>query len=248
MMLIPSLKSKTKKLAILDLTTSGVLYLPLRAYNGKMELLVTVGAKVKKYEQIAASKGNLATSIHAPVSGTITAVETIDNEVYAVLKNDFEETEVAKRNTIIPESLTREALIQHIKDNGIIGSGGAQFPTQVKYNGISKPIDYFIINGVECEPYLSADYALMKEKTASLLQVLGLLQKILQIKQLVFGIEKQHKELQSILLTEADKQKLSIDIKLLQNTYPQGGELQLIKAVTGKELPKGSIPANMEYW
>ncbi|WP_338731483.1 electron transport complex subunit RsxC [Mangrovimonas cancribranchiae] len=243
MMLIPSLKSKTKHLGIRRLSSPKTLYLPLQGYNGVMELCVKEGDTVKKYQHLAALNGSLASCIHAPVSGIVEGIVYIQDKPYLQLQNDFKDTEVSRLHRI-PDALSKADIISLMHDYGIIGSGGAKFPTQVKYEGATSKLSYFIINGVECEPYLSADYALMKEQSEALLSLLALLQKVLQIKRIVFGIEKQHKELKKLLLTKAQQLSLDIDVKILENTYPQGGELQLIKAVTGKELPKGSIPVD----
>lgn len=242
MMLISSLKSKTKKLGIRHLPSAPVLYIPMQGYKGTMELIVKEGEQVQKYQTLATFKGDLGTVIHAPVSGEVQGIITIDGKPYIVLKNDFEEKK-SLQEYVLPDTLSKDKIIEIIHTFGIIGSGGAQFPTQTKYKGIDQKLSYFIVNGVECEPYLSADYTLLNEKAAYILKLLALLQKLFHIEKLVFGIEKQHKELKQVLLKVASDLQLSIEVKVMENTYPQGGELQLIKAVTGKELPKGSIPA-----
>lgn len=127
---------------------------------------------------------------------------------------------------------------------GIQGAGGSQFPTQLKYRQSAVPIDTIIFNGAECEPYLSADFVLMKEKTRELLQAAVAIQTVLGAKRFVFAIEKQNREMKQTLLQQAKVMGIIAEVKLLPDSYPQGGELQLIKSVTGKEIFKGSLPAN----
>ncbi|SFU43167.1 electron transport complex protein RnfC [Pustulibacterium marinum] len=242
LMHIPSLKSKTKKTSITTLEASPFLYMPLQAYKTPLKPLVNVGDLVLKNEKIAKSNGVFAGSLHSPVSGKIIAIETESEFPHIKIENDFLDTCIEINSTSV-EHLTEEEILETIKNFGIEGSGGAKFPTHTKYNTQQKNISHFIINGAECEPYLSADYAVMQQETEALLKAIQLVQKVIKAEKITFGIEKQHKELQSHLLKNAKKLNISIQIKLLPNTYPQGGELQLIKAVTGKELPKGSIPA-----
>lgn len=240
---IPSLKSTTKKTPIQKLAAPNMLYLPLTTYKGTLSTIVEKDSYVKKHQKVAASEGVFASSIHAPASGHIRGEVNIDNQSYLMLENDFKEVAIpAKQFTI--NNITEDEILSTLLDFGIEGSGGAKFPTHTKYNTGSKPIDTFIINAAECEPYLSADYTLLKNYTKQLLEAIQLMQKVIKASAIVFGIEKQHKELKPLILQTAKNLGIPVKIKLLPNEYPQGGELQLIKSVTGKEILKGSIPAN----
>ncbi|WDF70016.1 electron transport complex subunit RsxC [Sphingobacterium oryzagri] len=220
-----------------------LLYLPLATYQGDMDVVVDAGQSVTMYQLVAASSGTFAATIHAPVSGEVLGVTEIAAERYLTIKNDFCYTEKA---LTVPDTAawTSEDFLQYLLYAGIEGSGGARFPTHLKYRVAPSTIKTFIINGAECEPYLSADYILMKTAGAKLMAVLQIIQRMLMPDEIVLAIEQQHKELAVPLAQMAKQFGLDIALKILPNTYPQGGELQLIKSVTGIEIAKGSIPAH----
>ncbi|MXN90476.1 electron transport complex subunit RsxC [Flavobacterium sp. Sd200] len=240
MMHIISLKNKTKHIPITAFADPPELYVPLQGYKGIMQLLVQPGTTVKKHQKIAELTGTFACCIHAPVSGIVQGIEDINGQPHVKLLNDFKEDEY-ELPALKPERLSAADILLGLKEYGIEGSGGARFPTHLKYNIHDSPIDTFIINGAECEPYLSADYAILKNESMALVKAIGLLQKVINAKTVVIAIEKQHKELKKLLASNLSEQR--IKIHLLPNEYPQGGELQLIKSVTGKELPKGCVPS-----
>ncbi|KOS04889.1 hypothetical protein AM493_01650 [Flavobacterium akiainvivens] len=239
MMHITSLKSKTKHIPIATLADPPELYLPLYGYKGTMDLLVQPGETVKKYQPVAASEGVFAACVHAPVSGTIEGIEDINGQPHLKLINNFKDNEY-ELPSLNPDGLTNAQILSILKEYGIEGSGGARFPTHLKYD-VEGRISTLIINGAECEPYLSADYALLKNELPALVKAIQLLQKVVRAQWVVIAIEKQHRELKKLLSPLLPVH--AIETHLLPNEYPQGGELQLIKSVTGKELPKGSIPA-----
>lgn len=251
MMHIFSMKSKTKKLKIRPLDDAPVLYIPLlKSYGSMPEPIVNVGDKVKKYQLIAQSINNMPANMHSPVSGIVTDIkEALQADGFMattiVINNDFQETE-----TELPRddtySYTSEQLIELIEAAGIVGEGGAQFPTSLKYRLGGQKINTFIINGTECEPYLTADYALMAEHTEELFKGIGIANRILQADDIVITIEEQNKELQKIfnpLLQKAEYKNYRIVV--LPNEYPQGGELQLIRSVTGIEMPRSQRPRDI---
>lgn len=242
MMHILSLKKKTKHLPIIELNAPDVLYLPLQGFRDSLELIVKPGETVKKYQLVAQSTGLFSSKLHAPVSGVAESIETINGEAHLKIINDHKDDEVVMPSFSV-DGLDGVEILKIIKDYGIEGSGGARFPTHLKYTLQDKKITTLIINGAECEPYLSADYALMKNETESLLKAITIVHKLVKADRVIIAIEKQHKELVSVFKKYASTYTYNVNIKLLPNEYPQGGELQLIKSVTGKELPKGSLPA-----
>lgn len=248
MMHIFSMKSKTKQMSISDIPDAPVLYLPLLQHIGQAAMpIVEVGEYVLKYQIIAEETRNLSANIHAPVSGTIKAIElhpladgTLVETI--VLQNDFQNKE-QERPLLESDNLTTEQILAIIKGAGIVGEGGAQFPTFVKYNLLGKKINTFIVNGTECEPYLTADYTLMRDKTEELFRGILLINKVLQAHEIVLSIEKQNKELLDVFRPFLSQPEYkNIRVAILPNQYPQGGELQLIKSITGKELPRGVLP------
>lgn len=243
-----SMKSKTKQMSISDIPDAPVLYLPLLQHIGQAAMpIVEVGEYIFKYQIIAEETRNLSANIHAPVSGTIKAIElhpladgTLVETI--VLQNDFQNKEI-ERPILEADNLTAEEILTIIKGAGIVGEGGAQFPTFVKYNLLGKKINTFIVNGTECEPYLTVDYALMRDKTEELFRGILLINKVLQAHEIVLSIEKQNKELLDVFRPFLSQPEYkNIRVAILPNQYPQGGELQLIKSITGKELPRGVLP------
>ena len=195
---------------------------------------------------IAKADGQISANLHAPVSGTVSEVKPTNGDRCGmiILENDFENKET-ERQKINPDNLEGHQILDIIEKAGIVGEGGAQFPTHIKYALQGSVIDTFIINGTECEPYLTSDYALMRAMPEQMLKAILSVNKILQAKEIVICIEKHNKDIASIfnpLL--ANGQHKNIRLKILPDQYPQGGELQLIKSVTGKEIPKGSLPRN----
>lgn len=243
MIYIPSDKSSTKSLPIEQMDAPERLFLPLDGYRGTMHPLVEPGRQVKKYQQVARSEGLFATCVHAPVSGLVKGTEEIEGRLFMVLQNDFKE-EALLGHTSNPMEFSKEELLKALSEHGIEGSGGARFPTHLKYNIGGKVIDTLIVNAVECEPYLNADYALMRDRFDDLCKAIEAIQKHIRAKQIVFGMERHNRDLKALVTRKKDIGGAEVRVKLLRDAYPQGGELQLIKSVTGKELPKGSIPAD----
>lgn len=240
---IHSLKSTTKKLQIERIPDPDIFWMPLQSYQGQMKPVVKSGDFVFKHQLIARSNDNWSISLHAPVSGFISETKEMNNQHYLKLKNDFKNQE-DERALFDIEKLSREEILDLIRDFGIVGSGGAGFPTHIKYNTKGNAISHFIMNGVECEPYLSADYALLKENGQQIIQTAAFIQKLIGCKHIVLAIEKQHRELKSIVEHIGKELNIKLQIQLMDNSYPQGSELQLIKAITKKEVPKGSLPAH----
>jgi len=239
MMHIPSLKHITKHYPIENLPDSTEFFI---GYKSMLKPVVEPGQYVKKYELLAETEGVFATKLHAPVSGTIAGFQDIDGKPHIKLVNDFKEDALVFPH-INPEHTEPAEILEIIKHYGIEGSGGARFPAHTKYAVNDNKVDVFIINGAECEPYLTADYVLMQNKPEALFKAIVCIQKVIRAKKVVFGIEKQHKELAPLLKKHVGLGNFPLEVKILPNTYPQGGELQLIKSVTGKELPKGIVPA-----
>ncbi|WP_289659428.1 electron transport complex subunit RsxC [Flavobacterium panacagri] len=242
MLSIPSLKKETKKKQISSIADPIDFYIPLSGYKGSMEPVVKIGETVKKYQVLATASNTAGAKIHAPVSGIINAFTFIRNKAVVHLINDFKETTLPAPH-FDPSEINLEVLQEILLNCGIKGAGGSQFPTHLKYNVAREKINTLIFNGAECEPYLSSDTALMKYETSELLQAAKVLKHVLGAAEIVFGIEKHNKSLKSHLLENAQKIQLDIRVKILPDTYPQGGELQLIKSITKLELRKGTIPS-----
>lgn len=248
MMHIFSMKGKTKMQAIQDVPDAPLLYLPLSQCVGLPAVpVVDMGQRVLKYQLVARASSYMSSNIHAPVSGVVRAIEKhpwanggmVDT---IILENDFKDEEVS-REIVDVDSFSPEEILNIIGQSGIVGEGGAEFPTYVKYDIKGWKIDTFIINGTECEPYITSDYALMKEKTGRLFYSMLIVNRILRADEIVISIEEQNKDLLPVFEPFLEREEFGhVRVAVLPNEYPQGGELQLIKSVTGKVLPKGILP------
>ena len=248
MMHIFSMKGKTKKMKLMQISDADIFYVPLLQHIGKpAEAVVKVGEKVKKYQLIGKATIGLSANMHAPVSGTITEIKDHPNAEGTmiqtiVIANDFENTELERP---VPDykTIKDDEIIDIIEWSGIVGEGGAQFPTAFKYRVNNCKIDTFIINGTECEPYLSADYTVMKERASRMFEGINIANRILKAQNIIISIEEQNKELVPIFENYIAKPEFShIRIKVLPNEYPQGGELQLIKSIANIEIPRDKRP------
>ncbi|KZE73360.1 hypothetical protein AV926_18425 [Myroides marinus] len=242
MLLIPSLKKYTKKSPIQVISEAEDYYIPLSSYRGNMNSIVKEGEKVKKYQLLAQCDGVFATKAHAPISGIVKGIFHLNDSQFLHIQNDFQDREISI-DCLSIDNINQDQFAEILLEYGIEGAGGSRFPTTLKYRENSNKIRTLIFNGVECEPYLSADYVLMQYQTKEIIEVAAFIKKIIGAEQLVFAIEKQNKELKKQLESVAKEKGINIKVQLLPNSYPQGGELQLIKAITGMELKKGSIPA-----
>lgn len=243
-LLIPSTKKENKKRAIISLNPLEWYRLPLKAFgNTLMQPVVVAGDYVRKNQLVAESSSPFYNSIHSPVSGWVTSEPDWDG-LYLSIKNDFLEVE-EDSPCFDPDNLSGEELLLLIKESGIVGCGGAQFPTYAKYLlDRDRQIDYLIVNGTECEPYLTADYALMSEYSEQILGGIACVQKIIEAKHIVITLEQQNKELRKSFESSSLFASLPLAIKIVPDNYPQGGELQLIRIVTGMELRKGVLPSS----
>ena len=215
--------------------------------------VVSKGDSVKAGQLIAEAKGFVSANIHSPVSGTVAKIEPVTDATgyrqMAVIINtegDIWEDNVDHGDDLRREiTLTREEIIARCLSCGIVGMGGATFPTHVKL-GIptGKSCDLLIINGVECEPYLTSDHRLMLEKSEEVLTGVSLLMKALGVTKAIIGIELNKPDAIDRLSLLASGFE-GITIEPLKVKYPQGGEKQLIKALSGREVPSGKLPLDV---
>jgi electron transport complex protein RnfC len=226
------------------------LVVPLAQHIGAPALpCVAAGDPVKKGQVIGAAKGFVSVPVHAPTSGTVAAVEDRlhplgKNLPAIVITPDGEDAWGELPAPLDPATATVNELRDRLRDSGIVGMGGATFPAHVKLSPPEeKPIDTLILNGVECEPYLTADHRLMLEDAERILDGIAILQKILQVKQTYLGIEANKPD--AIELMEKACAGRAIEVVPLEVKYPQGAEKQLILAILGREVPSGGLPMDV---
>jgi len=214
---------------------------------------VEKGEPVKAGQVIARSKGFVSANIHSSVSGKVNKIDTmVDTTGYkqTAVVIDVEGDEWVETVDRSPElvkeiTLSREQIIERCQQNGLVGMGGATFPTHIKLSvPAGKKCDLLIINGVECEPYLTSDHRLMLEKGNEVLTGTSIIMKALGVEQAVVGIEANKPDAISHLTDLAEDFK-GITVQPLKVKYPQGGEKQLIKACTGREVPSGGLPVDV---
>ena len=211
--------------------------------------LVAKGDLVTKGQKIGDNQG-LCVPVHASVSGKVKAVElrphTNGSTVLSVvIENDHLDTlceDIKPRTQEEVDALTPEQLVDIIHEGGIVGMGGATFPTHVKLSGGIGKVDTVIVNAGECEPYITADDRLCREHPDHVVSGLKIIMKVFGLKEGHIGIEDNKPEAIAAL-KEAAKDDSGFIIDVLPAKYPQGAEKQLIYAVTGREVPSGGLPA-----
>jgi Na+-translocating ferredoxin:NAD+ oxidoreductase subunit C len=229
-------------------------YIPVSQHIGTPSVpLVKKGDKVKAGQLIAKSSGFVSANIHSSVSGVIVKVDQVSDSfgyprqgiVINVEGDEWEESIDRTEELVRDCSLDGPGIVQKIMDCGIVGMGGATFPTHVKLvppKGMKA--EMLLINGVECEPYLTSDHRLMLEKTDEILVGTTLLMRALGVEKALVGIENNKSDAIALM-----RQKVSaysgISVVALKVKYPQGGEKQLIKAATGREVPSGALPISV---
>lgn len=207
---------------------------------------VAVGDQVKKGQVIAEARGFVSVPIHASTSGEVIAVEPRLHPMgkplpAVVIKPDGEDCWDETLQGADPAELNVDDLKNRIRDAGIVGMGGATFPAHVKLSPPEgKKIDTLIINGVECEPFLTADHRMMLEESERILDGIDILRKVLGIERAVIGIEANKPDAIEKLTKEGAAH--NIEVQALEVKYPQGAEKQLIDAITGKQVPSGTLP------
>ncbi len=241
--------SAGKPIEALPVPTS--VFIPVAQHIGAPATpVVQRGDQVKVGQVIAKSSSFVSTNIHSSVSGKVKKVDfQADSSGYPKqgIFIDVEGDEWLEGIDRSPElkkdfDLDGAEIVKKIQEAGIVGLGGATFPTHVKLvppKGMKA--DVLLINGVECEPYLTSDHRLMLEKTDEIMVGTQLLMKALGVEKAVIGIENNKPDAIQ-LLTEKSKGYEGISVMALKVKYPQGGEKQLIKAVTGREVPSGGLP------
>jgi len=233
--------TKDKNIEVLPLPRK--VYILLAQHLGKpCSPCVSVGDSVSMGQRIGFAEAHVYAPVHASIAGRVTAITDWPHPVLGrcravVIENDGNLPPQAIRGRLKEDidKLSPEDIKKIIFDSGIVGMGGASFPAHIKLNP-PRPVDTLIINGAECEPYLTADYRLMVEKALEIKKGIALVARCLGAKNILIAIEDNK--------PEAIK-AFNCQLKVLKSNYPQGGEKQLIKSVLGKEVPRGKLPFDL---
>lgn len=241
-------------MAIQPIAVPAQVVIPLSQHIGApCQPIVKKGDKVKVGTLIGKSVGFVSAQIHSSVSGTVLKIDkAMDasgykrDAVFINVEEDIWEEQIDRSEQLITDSsLSSTEILKKIADAGIVGMGGATFPTHVKLTpppGMKAEV--LIINGVECEPYLTSDHQLMMEKSDEILVGITLVMKALNVQRAIIGIENNKKDAVA-LFTKKVKAYSGIEVQPLKVQYPQGGEKQLIDALTGRQVPSGALPISV---
>ncbi len=243
-------KSLAKDKAIVSVKPEGALVYPVSQHIGApASPVVAVGDRVLKGQKIAEAGGFVSAPVYASVSGTVKAIEPRFNPAGSkvnsiVIENDGEYEEVTYPEVKPLDEMTKEEILNVIAEAGIVGMGGAGFPTRVKLSPKEPDkIDYIIANCAECEPYITADYRRMMENAEELVGGMRAVLKLFDNAKGIFGVEDNKPDcIQK--LKELTKDEPRMEVLSLKTKYPQGGERQLIYATTGRAINSAMLPAD----
>ncbi|EHZ2847070.1 electron transport complex subunit RsxC [Vibrio vulnificus] len=244
-------KRQSNQQPLVHAALANEIVLPLKQHIGKPgNILVNVGDHVLKGQLLTQSNAGFTLPIHASTSGTITAIETRTvahpsglSEMCVVITPDGQDTWCEKQPVVDYSQQNSDYLLDVIRMAGISGMGGAGFPTAKKIQSGLGRTEILIVNAAECEPYITADDKLLQEHAEEVLQGIEIVEHILQPKLTIIGIEDNKPE--AIKALESAAQNKDIVIRVIPTKYPSGGEKQLIKVLTNKEVPAGGIPADI---
>lgn len=232
------------------------LILPLQQHIGVAAVpIVEIGDRVLKGQRIARAEGHVSVCLHAPSSGTVVA---IDNQpiphpsglsaLCVTIETDGEDQWIDRQPVADFTALSAHEIRQIVRDAGIVGLGGAGFPSFIKLNpGVHHTVDTLLLNGAECEPYITCDDMLMRERADGVLDGIEVIQYALRAKNIIIAIEDNKPEaISAMQLALAGRPHLShFEIVAVPTRYPTGGEKQLIQVVTGKQVPSNGLPLDI---
>ena len=244
--------SKDKAIEVIELPNE-VLIPMIQHIGAPATPIVQKGDKVLTGQLIGQATGFVSANIHSPISGTVTAIDAYPNgqgqrRIMIAIKREGDEwLESIDRSTELKRecNLSSKEIIEKVKDAGIVGLGGAQFPTHVKLSiPDGQKAEMLIVNGVECEPYLTSDYRNMLERAEMMLTGIEILMRALNVERAVIGVENNKPDaiahLEEVIARDNYR---GIEVMPLKMRYPQGGEKQLIAAVTGRQVaPPPALP------
>ena len=244
-------KELSKDKPIQEILPKGELVYPLSQHIGApAKPIVAKGDRVLAGQKIAESVGFVSAPVHASVSGTVKSIEprrvvTGEQVMSIIVENDGLYEDVGFYPVAPVEKLDREEILQIINEAGIVGMGGAGFPTHVKLSPKEpRKIEYVIANCAECEPYLTSDYRRMKEEPDKLIGGLKMLLKLFGNAQGILAVEDNKPDCVA-LLKQLTRDEKRLSVRALKTKYPQGAERQLIYAVTGRKINSSMLPADV---
>ena len=249
-------KQQSTTRGILDVPIPKQLIIPLKQHVGEeAEPVISIGERVLKGQLLAEHYGSLGAPVHASSSGKVVAIEPSpvtrrlgDKAPCIIIETDGEDRAIeAWETTPDYRSLEPEDLAQKILQGGIVGLGGAVFPTAQKLmQATSGPIEMLVLNGVECEPYISCDDMLMREHAGAIISGARILMHAMSIERCLLGIESDKPDaIRALEAVLADYDDDAVTVKRIPTIYPSGGEDQLVQLITNREVPTGGLPTDV---
>lgn len=249
-------KKRSTQTAIQQAPLSKILILPLQQHIGEASIpIVNVGDMVLKGQKIARADGHVSVYLHAPSSGTVTAIDEQPiphpsglTALCISIATDGKELWVEREVLTDYKSLASHDLRQRLRESGIVGLGGAGFPSYIKLNpGVHHSVETLIINGVECEPYITCDDMLMRERAEGILDGIEIMQYALRVANCIIAIEDNKSEaIAAMKLALASRSTLkNTNVVPIPTRYPAGSEKQLIQVITGKQVPTNGLPIDL---
>ncbi len=249
-------KKRSTQTPIRKTPLSRHLILPLQQHIGAAAVpVVEVGEKVLKGQRIARADGHVSVCLHAPSSGTVVAIDEQPiphpsglSAPCVTIETDGEDRWVERHPVENYRDISPHEIRQIIRDAGIVGLGGAGFPSFIKLNpGVHHTVDTLLLNGAECEPYISCDDMLMRERADGILDGVEIMQHALRAREVILAIEDNKPESISAmkLALAARPHLIETRIVVIPTRYPTGGEKQIIQVVTGQEVPTNGLPIDI---
>ena len=243
-------RKNTRHVPVVRMDVPQTVTIPMAMHIGRPATpIVKVGDTVQVGTKIGEADGTVSVPVYASVSGKVTKIVDVlmasgSNAPAVVIESDGAMTPA---DTIAPPTVTsREELIDAVRESGIVGLGGAGFPTHVKLNVDPARIDYLVINGAECEPYVTSDTITMVERADDMACGLNALAEHMGIKQVIIGIENNKKTAIRVMKEMAASiTSCSVKVQSLPSVYPQGGEKVLVYHTTGRVIPVGKLPIDV---
>ncbi len=247
----PENKEETNKLPIRQFAFAPLIILPMQQHIGApSKIIVREGQEVARGQLLAVADGYMSVPMHSPVSGTIRKISKVPvisgQMTEGIYLEPFPSSgqEVSEGSPVSLDA-SPEQILKGIQDAGIVGLGGAAFPTHVKLKiPDGKSCEFLIINGIECEPYLTTDHRVMLEQADDIFMGIRYLLKSTGAKQVIIGIEA-NKQDAADHLTRKIPAGMPVTVKVVPVKYPQGAEKMLITALLGKEVPSGGLPIDV---
>lgn len=248
----PEHKSDTNGLPIRQFPFAPLIILPTVQHIGApSKVIVHEGQEVLRGQLLAEAGGYVSVPLHAPVSGIVRKIANVPTITGKMVPGIYLEStpasgqEVLEGTPVNIQTATAEEILKGIQDAGIVGLGGAAFPTHVKLKiPEGKHCDVLIINGIECEPYLTTDHRVMLEQSGDILMGIRYLMKATGAKRVIIGIEA-NKQDAANHLSSLIPNDLPLEVIVVPVKYPQGSEKMLITAITGREVPSGGLPIDV---